>query len=101
VRSVQEVVQAFNAERIPCCPVMSSEDIAHDPHYEARGVHIEWDDVQVGRVKGTGPAPRFSLTPGRIWRGSVPTGYDNDLIYRTVLGLEEAELAGLRQRQVV
>ena len=101
VRSTREVVHAFNAERIPCCPVMSSEDIAHDPHYEARGVHIEWDDVQVGRVKGTGPAPRFSLTPGRIWRGSVPTGYDNDLIYRQVLGLNEAELAGLRQRQVV
>ena len=101
VRSVAEVVQAFNAARIPCCPVMSSEDMAQDPHYEARGVHIEWDDVQVGRVKGTGPAPRFSLTPGRIWRGSVPTGYDNDLIYRQVLGLNEVELADLRQRQVV
>ena len=101
VRSATEVVRTFNAARIPCCPVMSSEDMAHDPHYEARGVHVEWEDLQVGRVKGTGPAPTFSLTPGRIWRGSVPTGYDNDLIYREVLGLTETDLADLRRRQVV
>jgi Predicted acyl-CoA transferases/carnitine dehydratase len=95
------VVEAFNTARVPCCQVMTSEDMAHDPHYEARGVHIEWDDPQVGRVKGTGVAPRFSLTPGRIWRGSVPVGHDNELVYRDMLGLSHEELADLRQRQVV
>jgi crotonobetainyl-CoA:carnitine CoA-transferase CaiB-like acyl-CoA transferase len=100
-RSVEEVVQAFNAARVPCCPVMSSEDMAHDPHYRARGVHAEWEDLQVGPVKGTGVAPKFSLTPGRIWRGSVPVGHDNELVYGEVLGLSDEELAGLTQRGIV
>jgi crotonobetainyl-CoA:carnitine CoA-transferase CaiB-like acyl-CoA transferase len=80
---------------------MTSADMADDPHYRARGVHVEWDDPQVGRVTGTGPAPEFSATPGRIWRGSVPAGHDNELVYRDMLGLGDGELAGLRERRVI
>ena len=43
-RSVAEAVRAFNEGRIPCSPVMTSADMAADPHYRARGVHTEWDD---------------------------------------------------------
>jgi crotonobetainyl-CoA:carnitine CoA-transferase CaiB-like acyl-CoA transferase len=100
-RTVSEVVDAFNAASVPCCPVMTSAAMAADPHYRAREVHMEWDDLQVGPVRGTAPAPRFSRTPGKIWRGSVPAGHDNDLIYRDLLGLDEAGLADLRQRHVI
>jgi len=100
-RTVAAVVDAFNAGSVPCCPVMDSEAMAHDPHYEARGVHVEWDDLQVGPVKGTGVTPRFSRTPGKIWRGSVPVGHDNESVYCGLLGLSAAELAGLRDRRVV
>jgi crotonobetainyl-CoA:carnitine CoA-transferase CaiB-like acyl-CoA transferase len=100
-RPVAEVVRAFNAVQVPCCPVMSGRDMSEDPHYQAREVHIGWEDLQVGPVKGTGVAPKFSLTPGRIWRGSVPVGHDNELIYRELLGLSERDLADLRRRQVI
>jgi crotonobetainyl-CoA:carnitine CoA-transferase CaiB-like acyl-CoA transferase len=101
VRSVNQVVEALNAVEVPSCPVMSSRAMAEDPHYQARDVHIEWEDLQVGKVKGTGLAPKFSRTPGKIWRGSVPVGHDNDLIYRDLLGLSAAELTDLRERQIV
>jgi crotonobetainyl-CoA:carnitine CoA-transferase CaiB-like acyl-CoA transferase len=100
-RPVEEVVEAFNVARVPCCRVMSSEDMAHDRHYRARGVHVEWDDLQVGPVKGTGVAPKFSSTPGKIWRGSVAVGHDNQLVYRDMLGLSDDELADLKRRGVV
>jgi crotonobetainyl-CoA:carnitine CoA-transferase CaiB-like acyl-CoA transferase len=100
-RTVPDVVKALNAACVPCCPVMSSEAMADDPHYRAREVHTEWEDLQVGMVKGTGVAPKFSRTPGKIWRGSVPVGHDNDLIYRDLLGLSPADLADLKQRGVV
>jgi crotonobetainyl-CoA:carnitine CoA-transferase CaiB-like acyl-CoA transferase len=100
-RTVPEVVGALNAANVPCCPVMSSEAMAEDPHYQAREVHTEWEDLQVGKVKGTGVAPKFSRTPGKIWRGSVGVGHDNDLIYRDLLGLRTADLADLKQRGVV
>jgi crotonobetainyl-CoA:carnitine CoA-transferase CaiB-like acyl-CoA transferase len=100
-RAIPEVVSSFNAANVPCCPVLSSETMAADPHYQARGVHIEWEDLQVGKVKGTGVAPKFSRTPGKIWRGSVAVGHDNELVYRDMLGLSAGELADLKERGVV
>ena len=45
--------------------------------------------------------PKFSETPGKIWRGSVPLGHDNDLVYQRHLGLEDAELDRLREQGVI
>ena len=62
-----------------------------------REVHAEWEDLQLGRkVKGIGIVPKFSATPGKIWRGSAPLGYDNDSVYRHFLGMEELEQLRVR-----
>ena len=72
------------------------------PHYKKRNVHIEWEDVNLGRkVKGNGITPKFSQTPGEIWRGSVPLGYDNEAVYTRLLGLSADELAQLQQQGVI
>jgi crotonobetainyl-CoA:carnitine CoA-transferase CaiB-like acyl-CoA transferase len=100
-RTKKEVTEVLNAAGVACCPVMNSRDMAEDPHYQARQVHIEWEDVHVGKVRGAGPVPRFSLTPGKIWRGSVPIGYDNELVYGQLLGLSKEELDALRNQGVI
>ncbi len=100
-RTVEEVVEQLNAAQVACCPIMNSQDMAEDPHYEARNVHIEWEDNQVGRVKGTGVSPSFSATPGKIWRGSVPVGHDNEQIYTHFAGLSRAEVAQLKEKGVI
>jgi len=100
-RSVDEVVEAMNKVKVPCAPIMSSKDIAQNPHYKAREVHIEWEDEQVGRVKGVGIAPKFSLTPGKIWRGGVGIGHDNHRIYGDLLGVSANELEQLRRDKII
>ena len=100
-RTVKEVVAAMAAGAVPCSPIMSSKDMAEDSQYRARGVHVEWDDEQVGRVKGIGVAPKFSLTPGKIVRGSVGVGHDNDRVYREMLGVSQAELESMRRDKVI
>lgn len=101
-RTVAEVVRVLgNEAKVPCGPILSSKDIAEDPHYKARGVHVEWEDEQVGRVKGIGVSPRFSQTPGKIWRGSVRLGHDNALVYRELLGLSDTEIEELRQQRII
>jgi crotonobetainyl-CoA:carnitine CoA-transferase CaiB-like acyl-CoA transferase len=99
--TVAEVVEALNAAQVACCPIMNSKDMAEDPHYKARGVHSEWEDGQVGKVKGVGVTPVFSLTPGKIWRGSVPVGYDNEAVYTRVAGLSREEVAQLKEKGVI
>ena len=97
-RTVQEVEEIMNASQVACCPIMSARDMAENPHYRARELHIEWDDVQLGRkVKGVGFTPKFSETPGKVWRGSVSLGHDNDLVYGHYLGLRPDELEELRE----
>jgi len=100
-RTVEEVVEALNAAQVACCPIMNSKDMAEDPHYKTRGVHTEWEDVQVGKVKGTGVTPLFSQTPGKIWRGSVPVGYDNEAVYTHFAGLSREAVAQLKEKGVI
>ena len=71
-------------------------------YYEQRGVHIKWEDPQLGRkVKGVGITPKFSATPGEIWRGSVALGYDNELVFDRLLGLSASDLAQLKEQGVI
>ena len=100
-RTVEEVVEQLNAAQVACCPIMNSQAMAEDPHYEARQVHVEWQDNQVGRVKGTGVSPAFSATPGKLWRGSVPVGHDNEQIYTHFAGLSREEVARLKEKGVI
>ena len=101
-RTVQEVVDTLNSAKIACCAIMTPKDMAEDAQYKIRNVHIEWEDITLGRkVKGTGITPKFSLTPGKIWRGSVPVGYDNETIYCDFLGLTPAELKQMGEQGVI
>ncbi|MGC2444504.1 CoA transferase, partial [Candidatus Binatus sp.] len=100
-RTVKEVVAAMAARDVPCSPIMTSKDIAEDAQYRARGMHVEWEDEQVGKVKGIGVAPKFSLTPGKIVRGSVPLGHDNDRVYRELLGVSADALESLRRDKII
>jgi crotonobetainyl-CoA:carnitine CoA-transferase CaiB-like acyl-CoA transferase len=74
---------------------MAADDMAANPHYQSRNMHIDWEDQQMGAVRGVGIVPKFSSTPGKIWRGAVGVGRDNELVYRELLGLEDAELQKL------
>ena len=101
-RTVQEVVEIMNVAQVGCSAVMTPKDIAEDPHYKAREIHTEWEDITLGRkIKGIGIIPKFSETPGKIWRGSTPLGYDNDTVYGHFLGLNTTELDQLRERGII
>lgn len=100
--TVNEVVEIMNAAQVGCTAIMTPKDMDEDPHYQARNVHIEWDDISLGRrVKGVGGTPKFSDTPGQIWRGSVPVGYDNESVYQHYLGLSAADLDQLKDKGVI
>ncbi|MCI4325399.1 MAG: CoA transferase [Thermoplasmata archaeon] len=75
--------------------------IAADPHYRARGMFEEWTDPVAGRVKGAGIAPKFSATPGRVWRGAPWLGQDNDAVLSTVLGYSASKILDLRGRGII
>jgi crotonobetainyl-CoA:carnitine CoA-transferase CaiB-like acyl-CoA transferase len=100
-RTTEEVVRILNEAQVPCAPIMTAMDIAANPHYQARDMHIEWDDPLAGSVKGIGVVPKFSLTPGRIWRGSPGVGHDNQRVYGELLGISPGDLELLQRERVI
>ncbi|MXZ92470.1 MAG: CoA transferase [Chloroflexi bacterium] len=101
-RTVDEVVRIFSEAQVGCSRIMNAREMAENSHYQARGVHVQWEDQQLGKpVTGVGIVPRFSETPGKIWRGSVPVGHDNELIYGNLLGITPQTLDKLTARGVI
>ncbi|MSQ12001.1 MAG: CoA transferase [Dehalococcoidia bacterium] len=97
-----EVVLMMNEKGVACSKIMNGQDIAEDPHYAARGLHVEWFDESLKTtVKGAGAYPKMSATPGKIWRGPAPAGADNDLIYTQVAGLSPEQIKKLQGAKVL
>ena len=100
-RTADEVVRHMNQYNVACNRIMSSKDMAENEQYKARDMHVEWIDEQAGKVKGVGVVPKFSATPGKIFRGAVGVGHDNERVYGEVLGLKPAEIEGLKRDKII
>jgi len=95
-----EVLEKLEAAGIAAGPIYSVADMLADPQYHARGlfetVTIDGEPLKIPAI-----VPKLDATPGRTdWPGA-PLGAHNDEVYRTLLGLDEAELSKLKQDGVV
>ncbi len=100
-RSRAELERLGREHDVAIARVFDIADIARDPHYRARGMLVEWEDPIAGRVKGAGVAPKFSGSPGGVWRGAPWLGQDNDRVLGDLLGYPAGRIAGLRRDGVI
>ncbi len=100
-RTRAELEEIARREDVAIGRVFDIADIAKDPHYAARGMLIDWEDPVAGPVRGAGVAPKFSETPGGVWRGAPWLGQDNEAILRTVLGYDAERIRALEGAGVV
>jgi crotonobetainyl-CoA:carnitine CoA-transferase CaiB-like acyl-CoA transferase len=76
-------------------PVVNARDQYEDAHWQARGAVWRFDDPVYGDAVEYGPVPKLSASPGRLrWTGR-PVGFDNQHIFRGLLGLSPARVAEL------
>jgi len=100
-RTRQELEEIGRREDVAITRVFDIADVARDPHFRERGMFVEWEDPVAGRVKGAGVAPRFSVTPGGVWRGAPWLGQDNQRVFRDLLGLSKDEVDRLQAGGVI
>lgn len=100
-RSLEELEALGRTHDLAISRVYDIAEIANDPHYQARGMFVEWDDPVAGKVKGAGVAPRFSETPGGVWRGAPWLGQDNERVLREFLGYSKEQVARLESQGTV
>lgn len=96
----EEADKILSDAKVACAPVMSIEKAAAHPHYLAREMFMSWEDPVGGKVTGYGLVPKFSETPGKVWRGAPRLGEDTEAIL-SYIGFGEEEINNLIQSGVV
>ena len=81
--------------------VLYVNEVAEYPHFKYRGHVAEYESPHYGKILyGTTPFIQYK-TPGRLkWMGR-PTGYDNEDVYRRLLGFTREDFARLRQAKAI
>jgi len=89
------------AEQVASGGVTYIDEVAEYPHFKYRGHVAQFDDRLYGKVLyGTNPFQSI-FTPGRLkWIGR-PTGYDNEDVYRRLLGFTRADFDKLQSAGVI
>lgn len=99
-RTVDEVLSALDAASVPAGRIYTVEDIAKDPHYQARGmldtVHME-DGTH---LTVPGVIPKLSRSPGQRHRNAPRLGQDTEQVLREI-GLRDDQIQQMIQRGIV
>ncbi|MCS6811343.1 MAG: CoA transferase [Tepidimonas sp.] len=65
-RTVDDVIAVLEAADVPVGRIYTAADIAHDPHYAARGMVVASTDRAGRPLKVPGVVPKLSATPGSL-----------------------------------
>ena len=96
----QEAMQMLQAVGIPAGATLSADDIYHDPHLLERGMIVEVDHSQRGRVKLMGNPVKMSDSPVEVTPSPL-LGQHTDAVLQEVLHLGADDLARLHKEGVV
>ena len=91
-----ELLKLCESFQVPCGPVYAIDEIFEDPQYAARNNILRVADKRVGELAIPNLVPRLSDTPGEVRTLGPELGEHNDEIYRSLLGLEDAEIERLK-----
>jgi crotonobetainyl-CoA:carnitine CoA-transferase CaiB-like acyl-CoA transferase len=100
-RDLAALREALDAGEVGWSPINSIADVFADPHFQAREALVSVEDEELGTVRMQNVVPRYSATPGRVASTGPALGQHNDEIFGTWLGLDAAELARLREEDVI
>jgi benzylsuccinate CoA-transferase BbsF subunit len=95
------ITRDLQAAGVAAFPSMTSADLVSDAHLRERGIFVELEHPEVGVRTHIGIPWRMSGTPCAVERPAPLLGQDTDAVLRDVLGLADAEIAGLRERGVL
>ncbi len=96
----EQVLVCLETARVPAGPIYSVADMLKDPHFQARGL-FETVTVDGESLKIPAIPPKLEATPGATdWPGPE-IGQHNVEIFSQLLGINEQELADLKEQGII
>ena len=86
---------------VPAGNIYRAPEMLEDAHFKAREAIVRVADHTFGEIAMQNVAPKLSETPGEIRHAAPLLGEHNDEIYRDLLKLSEAELAALKDDNII
>lgn len=99
-RSVDEVLQVMETQRVPAGPIYNVEDMINDEHFQARGM-FEQVEINGKPLKIPAILPKLTRTQGQTQWPGPELGQHNDEVLKGLLGLSDDELQKLSNDQVI
>ena len=100
-RTQDEWIAALEAVGVPCGPINDLRRIFADPQAEARGLRMELPHSQAGSVPGVANPIRYVGEPHDYPGGAPALGEHTEEVLGGLLGMDEDEIAALREDGVV
>jgi formyl-CoA transferase len=99
-RPLAEVLREMEKAEVPAGRIYTAADIAHDPHYAARGMLAEIVAGDGEPLKVPGIVPKLSDTPGAIRAAAPKLGQHTEDVLAD-LGYSTQEISSLKERRIV
>ena len=96
-RTRDEWLERLRALGFPCAPVYTIDEIFSDPHVLHRGMLVEMEHPEVGRIKQIGPALKLSETPCVVGSPPPALGEHTEEVLRSLAGYSDEEIEALRR----
>jgi len=100
-KTAAELDAALASQNIPACRIYNAADIAADPQFRARRMVREVADPMLGPVLHPGIVPHMPDAEGAVrWTGPEIGAHSAEILAR-VLDMSAADIAELREKQVI
>lgn len=100
-KTTAEWTAILDAVKVPCGPIMNLQQVAADPHIQARDMIVELMHPVVGKLLVPGVPIKFSETPASISSAAPALGEHNEEVFGELLGMSGAEIAELKEKGAI
>ena len=100
-RSKTDWLSSLEAAKVPCGPINNMAEVFTDPHVRSRDMINHWTHASGGEMDLVASPLKLRGTPVRRDRPPPTMGQHTDEVLHEVLGMDAAELAALRARQII
>lgn len=99
-RTKMEVFHTLAKLGIPAAPVLDTVEVIDDPHFNQRGMIVEFNHAKRGKFKMPGCPIRLSKNDYE-YRAAPLLGQDTESVLKEWLSLSQDEIAGLKSEKVI